>query len=113
MTALSLILSVITAWTPTVDSQRVQLDSVAEPPYWLGVSCLPYEVVDLTIVYDNSETILDNITGTHWKLMYISNYCPVEFYESGQYVGQIVPEPVTIFLFLPFILCRKMGRFRK
>ena len=95
-----LILSVILAFTPTIDGQRVHLTPqepiVADIPYWLGVSCPPGEIIDLTLIWGDLALELDNITGTHWKIMYIDDYRQVDLYQSGNYVGRITPEPASI-----------------
>ena len=117
MTAIPLILSAMLAWYPTIDGQRQlwdEQDSItAVVPYWLGVSCPPGEIVDLRVNWCKMTLELDNNTGTQWNLLYIDDYCHVDFYESGQFAGTIIPEPATVFLFFIGFLCRKRGGFKK
>jgi len=98
------------SWLPTVNEQRVGF-GYQEPPYWLGVSMMPNEVVNVQAFVDGEE--LFRIThGTDWKLAWIDSYEPVEFYEDGKYVGQIVPEPLTAFLFGGLYGCFGLARKR-
>ena len=114
MTTLSLVLSAIMAWTPMTDGQRHLWDEQgliwADVPYTLGVSCIPDEIVSIEIVWGETILELDNITGTHSNLLFIDDYCPVEFYESGQYIGSIVPEPSMLMLLLAGMLAGKVKK---
>lgn len=96
-----LIISAMFAWYPTIDGQRVQLDAQAQNPYWLGVSCPPREIIDCTAFQGHSRLFdLDDFTGTDWYLYRVTLPEPVKFYSEGNYVGQIVPEPVTFLMVL-------------
>ena len=98
MTAISLLIGAMLAWMPMIDGQRVQLDAQAEVPYWLGISCPPPEIVSISVLWSDRAYQFDNLTGTIDNLLYIDDYCQVEFYEYGVYSGKIVPEPGTILL---------------
>jgi hypothetical protein len=115
MTVLILMLSSVLAcpFYPTIDGQRIELDYTTQYPYDLGISVCPNYDVDLTIVWGNINLELDNYTGTDWKLAYIDSYEPVLFYEDGQYIGQIIPEPVTIITLLFGTLLIRRQRCQK
>ena len=114
MTAISLLIGAMIAWMPMVDGQRVFLDAQAEVPYWLGISVPPPEIVSISVLWGGEAYQFDNLAGTHSNLLYIDDYCQVEFYEYGVYSGKIVPEPATlIFLLSGIFLCRKYGRNEK
>ena len=95
------IASVCFGWYPTIDGQRVELDYTTEAPYHLGISAPPGEIVDIKSIQNGLSLFeIDNFTGTNFDLYFVTDPNPVSFYENGVYKGQIVPEPLSITLFL-------------
>jgi len=96
MTALSLILSVATAFfMPTVDGRR-QTNPVtyADLPYVLGVSVPPPNVTDITVIQDG--LLWSGLSQGTFSIGTITSSTPVLLYEDGVLEYTIVPEPVTI-----------------
>jgi len=95
------IASVCFGWYPTIDGQRVELDYTTEAPYHLGISAPPGDIVDIKTIQNGLSLFeIDNFMGTDFNLYFVTDPSPVSFYENGIYEGQIVPEPLSITLFL-------------
>ena len=95
MTALSLVLSSIVAFMPTIDGAR-QTDTYiyADLPYVLGISCPPPNATCVTVMQD---TLLWSGLGKGtFTIGTITSSTPVLLYEDGVLEYAIVPEPVTI-----------------
>ena len=111
MTSLSLVLSVMMAWMPTVDGNRVSLPYTHDAiPYVLGISVPPPDVAHITIT--QGDTLFDGYASGEVGVGVVTGYDPVLFYEDGRYVGCIVPEPATIsmLIFGTLLLRRKRCR---
>ena len=108
MTALSLILSSIMAFHPTIDGAREDLPYIqAEVPYVLGISVPPPGSVNLRI--EQGEVIWQGTAMGTFTIQTITSSEPILFYEDDVYVGQIVPEPASICLWgvLIPLMCRR------
>jgi len=97
------------AFYPTIDGQRTQLDAEAEIPYWLGVSVPPPSIVDCE-AYQGGELLfnLDDFGGTDRYLARITLPDPVLFYQDGEYLGRIVPEPATLLILTGLLVTRML-----
>ena len=93
----TLLITVMLAWMPTVDGGRVNFGAY-EVPYWLGVSIPPYEDVYVA-AFQNNELLFVIGEGTDTFLYYVEKEDPILFYENGEYVGQLIPEPNSMILF--------------
>ena len=83
---------------PTIDGAREELPYIqAEIPYLLGISVPPPSVIDITVMQGIEQIYSGQAMGT-FDIMQITSLIPVLFYEDGVYVGQVVPEPASIFM---------------
>ncbi len=103
---LAMLLVSSVGWTPTINGERVEF-GYYEPPYYLGVTFVPYEEGGWIIAKQMDEVLFSANNGTYWELAYIESYEPIYFYEDGVLVGVIVPEPSTMSLFILGLLCLK------
>jgi hypothetical protein len=111
--------SAVAFFHPTIDGARQSLPYIqADVPYMLGISVPPsrageptaYADIDIT---QGVELIYSGLATGTFDIMQITSPTPVLFYENDVYVGQIIPEPATIFLLSSVILFRKRGLNRK
>ena len=90
----TLLIITVLALSPTIDGQRtIEVDHY---PYWLGMTTLPGEVVDVRAVYKGQELFTWQ-TGTEWKLAYIEDLSPVEIWNYNELI-YTVPEPASLLL---------------
>jgi hypothetical protein len=113
---MSLILSAIIVtncqfFHPTIDGARYSLPYIeAEVPYVLGISVPPPDLTFVEIIQGNTVYYSDYCQGT-FTITTITDELPVQFYDgTGNYLGQIVPEPVTIITMLIGTLCLRRLR---
>ena len=96
MTALSLILSVTTAFfMPTIDGQR-QTNPVtyADLPYVLGISVPPPNATCITVIQDG--LLWSGLGQGTFTIGTITSSTPILLYEDGVLEYTIVPEPISI-----------------
>lgn len=102
---MNVLLLALLCWQPTIDQQRIELDAIIDPPYWLGCAS-PDEGLDITAIQDGIQ-LFTYTGGCEWELAYIVKAEPILFYDGGEYVGRITPEPASILLFLFGLLAKK------
>ena len=102
MTALSLVLSSIVAFMPTIDGAR-QTDAYvyADLPYVLGISCPPPNATCITVMQD--ALLWSGLGKGTFTIGTITSSTPVLLYEDGVLEYTIVPEPASLLLLITAI----------
>ena len=101
----SLLISVTTNITPTIDRQRITLDNTINPPYWLGIARPYTDTTPITITQCGVFHIIYDKPGTNWELFYVTQPIQIDFYVNSLYQGSLypatsIPEPATLGLLL-------------
>ena len=108
MTALSLILSITTAFMPTIDGARQTSPYIeTDLPYVLGISVPPPDATCITVIQDG--LLWQGLAQGTFTIGTITDTLPIYIYSDNLLQYTIVPEPVTMCHLLAgiFLLRRK------
>ena len=99
MTALSLILSITTAFMPTIDGARQTLPYIeTDLPYVLGISVPPPDVTCITVIQDG--LLWQGLAQGTFTIGTITDTLPIYIYSDNLLQYTIVPEPASLLICL-------------